>query len=164
MTLRFPAFVPVASIAVLLFGRNAESLPLPSEITTHWSDISISFRRTSFGLTPSPPQARSKITCEEWVGTWDTVTSEGNAFTIQFFKQEGRVEGFIPNASRSFAGRFYGMPNPVGDEITFTFTRPTSGEVDRGKLWLTTRETFAGTFVKDSAPNKTLTLRGTRKQ
>ena len=158
---RFPACI--ASLAALLFGWNAEGHPLPSEITTHWSASSIA-TRMSFGLTSSPPKGNSKITSEEWVGTWDTVTSEGNAFTIQFSKQGGGVEGFIPNAGRSAAGRFYGMLSPVGDEITFTFTRPSSGEVDRGRLRLTTKDTFSGTFVKDIAPDSTLTWRGTRRQ
>lgn len=159
-----PAFFTLASITFLLVGRNAESLPVPSQ-SPNSNGISIIFYRTSFGLpTPPPPQPDSRITCNDWIGTWDTVTSEGNAFTIQFSKQEDRLEGFIPKASRSFAVRFYGIPSTVGDEITFTLTRPASGEVDRGKLRLTTRETFSGTFVKDSAPTKTLTWRGTRKQ
>ena len=157
------SLVFLASLATLLFGWGAESHPLPSQITTHWSAISIGIR-TSFGLTPSPPQAKSKVTSDEWVGTWDTVTSEGSTFTIQLSKQDGGVEGFIPNTGRSAAGRFYGMLSPVGNEITFTFTRPSSGEVDRGRLRLTTKDTFSGTFVKDIAPDSTLTWRGTRRQ
>ena len=93
-----------------------------------------------------------------------TVAKNSSCNRYQFSKQEDRIFGLIPKVGRGFAGRFYGMPNPVCEEMTFTFTRPATGEVDRGKLRLTTKETFAGTFVKDSAPDKTLTWRGTRKQ
>lgn len=160
-----PRLLAVVGLSFLFCGTNVQIPPLDPEIRTDWSDVSVNVRQTSFGLTPSP-QANSKgpSQCEAWLGTWDTVTSEGHAFTIQFSKQGDRIFGLIPKVGRGFAGRFDGMPNPVCEEMTFTFIRPATGEVDRGKLRLTTKETFAGTFVKDSAPDKTLTWRGTRKQ
>ena len=159
MELTVLALVCVTS---LFCGREVETLRVGPEIKAAWGD-GLSVRQMSFGSRPST-QTNSKATCEAWVGNWDTVTSEGKAFTIRFSLQEDRIFGFIPNVARGSAGRFYGMPNSVCDEVTFTFTRPITGEVDRGKLRLTTKETFEGTFVKDTSPDTTLAWRGVRKQ
>jgi len=159
-----PTLLLVLGAAVfLLSARNETRAGLGREIKTDWRGVPV--YQTSFGLSPSsPPPSKFKHATDEWLGTWDTVTSDGRTYTIQLSQQGDRIVGFIPNVSRPFAARFDGVPSPSGEEMTFSFTRPATGETDRGKLRLTSKETFSGSFVNDSVPNKTFTWSGTRKQ
>ena len=155
----------VSAIVFLLSGSYPLAAWVDSEIRADLGETPIGPHRSSFGLSPtSPPPATLKNTADAWVGTWDTVTSDGSTYTIQLSKQGSRIVGFIPHVDRRFAARFYGAPNPAGDEMTFSFTQPATGDVSRGVLRLTNKETFAGSFVKDNVPDKTFTWNGTRRQ
>ena len=123
---------------------------------------------SSFGLSPGspspPPPVISKNIADTWVGTWDTATSDGRVYTLDFYEQGNRLEGFVAHADRRFAARFSGALSPAGNEVTFTLTEPVTGDISRGRLHLTNKETFEGSFSRDRVPNTTFSWHGTRKQ
>ena len=109
---------------------------------------------SSFGLSPGspspPPPVISKNIADAWVGTWDTVTSDGRVYTLDFYEQGNRLEGFVAHADRRFAARFSGALSPAGNEVTFTLTEPVTGDISRGRLHLTNKETVRRQFLKGS--------------
>ena len=150
-----------------LSGAYAMTGLVGFEAGTVWRKPPTSPYESSFGLSPSPsppPPVISKNIADAWVGTWDTVTSDGRVYTLDFYEQGNRLEGFVAHADRRFAARFSGALSPAGNEVTFTPTEPVTGDISRGRLHLTNKETFEGSFSRDRVPNTTFSWHGTRKQ
>jgi hypothetical protein len=151
-----------------LSGAYAMTGLVGFEAGTVWRKPPTSPYESSFGLAPGspspPPPVISKNIADAWVGTWDTVTSDGRVYTLDFYEQGNRLEGFVAHADRRFAARFSGALSPAGNEVTFTLTEPVTGDISRGRLHLTNKETFEGSFSRDRVPNTTFSWHGTRKQ
>jgi hypothetical protein len=138
---------------------------------TAWPSSHVGADKISFGLSPTPqPTSPSSSPSTQrdptgvWVGTWDTVTSDGTASTLRFIEQGGQIVGRTPYVDRRSIFRFRGKPNPAGNEMTFTLTQPATGLIRTGQLRLTSKDTFVGTFIEENYRGEKITWSGTRRQ
>jgi hypothetical protein len=136
-----------------------------------WRISHVDLGKVSFGLSAAPQLTSPSLSpspkrdpTELWVGTWDTVTSDGIAFSLRFIKQGGQIVGRTPHVDRRSIFRFRSTPNPAGNEMSFILTHPATGLTRTGLMRLTGKDTFVGTFIEENHSGKKVTWRGTRRQ